>query len=161
MRVLAAVACALLLHGCGGCADVGCDHPLSLSVTFPDAEPDQPVSLSVEYDDERRFISCTSTRECEVTCGNDACPDGDRDVAVSRRSGELHIRIGHMSERPSDGESSCRGADVVRLDVSRGRASFEVVALEIEYERDETYGGPRCGYADAAQQRDVMLEYRL
>ena len=160
VRAVAALVCALLLHGCGGCADVSCSHPLSLFVSFPDAEPDQPVSLSVEYDDERRFISCPSTRECEVTCGNEPCPERDYDVVVGRHSGGFELSLGHMSERPSDGESSCRGADVVRLEVSRGRASFEVVELEVEYERNVEYGGPGCGYADAGEQRDVALAYR-
>lgn len=159
MRGVAILAAALAVHGCGGCPDIGCSHPLALAVTFPDASPDQPVSLVVEYDEERRFVSCAPSEACEVSCGNEACRDGEYDVVVTRDAGVMEMSIGLMSERASDGESSCRGAESVRIDVSRGRAQFETVQLEVEYERNDEYGGPGCGYADATERRDIALTY--
>ena len=158
MRRALALAFAMLPIGCGGCEDVGCAHPLALDVRFPEPSPDEPVSLVVEYDGERRFASCPSLEAgCEVTCGNATCPDGDRDVLVTRSAGALEVSIGHMSERRSDGESSCLGATEVALDVSRGRATFETVTLEIEYQRHDEYGGPGCGDVDSAESRVVTL----
>ncbi len=160
VRAAALVLAALALHGCGGCADVGCDHPLALVVAFPDASLDQPVSLAVDYDEERRFVSCPPFEACEVSCGNEVCPDGDRDVVATRDAGVMEISIGHMRQRESDGESSCRGADSLRLDVSRGRAQFELVELAVDYEPNEAYGGPGCGDADAPETREIALAYR-
>jgi len=159
VRAAVLVLAALGLHGCGGCPDIGCAHPLALAVAFPDASPDQLVSLVVDYDDERRFVSCPPFEACEVSCGNEACPDGDDDVVITRDAGVMEISIGQMSQRASDGESSCRGAESVRLDVSRGRAQFEVVELNVDYERNDEYGGPGCGYADSTETRDIALTY--
>ncbi len=156
MRMALLGAVAVVLGGCGGCPGADCGHPLELIVNFPEASPEEPVSGAVEYDGQRRFISCPSPQElCDVSCGNEACAPGDRDVTVSRAAGGLRLSIGHLTER--EGESSCEGAASVTVSVTRGRASFEDVELELEYERDETYGGPGCGYADRQVSREVEL----
>ncbi len=159
MRAAAIVVAAFALYGCGGCPDIGCGHPLALAAAFPDASPDQAVSLVVDYDQSRRFVSCPPFEACEVSCGNEACPDRDNDVVVTRDAGVMEISIGRMSQRASDGESSCRGAESVRLEVSRGRRQFEVVELEVDYERNDEYGGPGCGYAESTKTQDIALTY--
>lgn len=158
VRAVAGVAAAILLHGCG-CQDIACSHPLGLTLSFPDEALDQQVSLIVAYDDEQRFVSCPPAEGCQVSCGNVACPADDDDVVVSREAGLLEVSIGHMSRDAND--TSCRGAESVRIDVSRGRGQFEVVELEVEYERNDDYGGgPGCGVAEHTEARTVALEYR-
>ncbi len=120
--------------------------------------------MEVEYDGERRSISC-GEQACVVTCPDAECPEPDRDISVTTNRDDdgfllgMEFAIGHMSERPSDGESSCRGAEDIAIDVTIGETVYErIELLDLSYERNEEYGGPGCGVADRSEAAIIPLQ---